>query len=132
MQVRKTSLTGATGRRLAFDGLFACQTYKAGEVVGTYSGRRMTLQQFKKTSPEERVYALHASRNLYIVPKLVLNAKPDKNVDRLAFMNEPNRTALRNVKFQGKKVVATRDIKLGEEFFVFYGKKYQRNYTIDV
>lgn len=77
MNVRQTSLTTATGRKLYFLGLFAERDYDIGEVIGQYSGRSLTFRDFKRTLPEERVYAYHLKRNMYIVPELGPNHKPD-------------------------------------------------------
>ena len=119
LQVKKSSIPNS-GK-----GLFAKRDYKKNEVIGQYTGERLTAKQLQdrygySTAP----YALQ-------VGSMIIDAACSRGIMSLA--NAKKQKANTNAKLVNKStsagvnVRATRKIKKGKEIFLHYGNDYWKS-----
>lgn len=117
------------------DGLFAKEKIDAYSSIGVYRGNIISDSELN-----------HKIKILPITQKYAFNVGPNKNVDAidyngnlkkecyLAKVNEPPKGTMENLialKSKNSKIyfVSIKDILPGEQLFVSYGDKYERDYT---
>ena len=102
-------------------GVFAKQTIPKGTKLGTYTGDKYSLKEFKEKYGKDISYCYVARRAHYI-----LCAKEKRNI--MTYINErlhPNVILKRFI------LIADKDIQQGEELFLNYAKDYPRNYELN-
>ena len=102
-------------------GVFAKQTIPKGTKLGTYTGDKYSLKEFKEKYGKDISYCYVARRANYI-----LCAKEKRNI--MTYINErlhPNVILKRFI------LIADKDIQQGEELFLNYAKDYPRNYELN-
>jgi SET domain-containing protein len=102
-------------------GVFAKQTIPKGTKLGTYTGDKYSLKEFKEKYGKDISYCYVARRANYI-----LCAKEKRNI--MTYINE---SLTPNVFLYRFKLIANRDIEQGEELFLHYAKDYPRNYELN-
>ena len=130
---RKWPLLGVEVRRshirAAGDGLFASVDREAGTVLGEYRGRVLSLLQATRLKDRD-----------YLMGGFGLNAHVDARFALTApgrYVNDNFDTAALNAEFHKDRetrtatLVATRDIRRGEEIYASYGESYWRARGID-
>ena len=138
-------------------GLFATKNIKKGELIAYYKMKVFDHRTY--TSPTNYIYAFDiytktGRESKALIGDINLNSFPEpiKNIPFWApFANEPspnqklnaeidtnlkenytNRAQIKQGAFMIYKLVATQNIKPGEEITIYYGKDYVRNYELDI
>ena len=109
----------------AGDGLFTTREFAAGEVLGEYYGRVLSLLQVMKLQNRDYVMGGFGSINVHVDARFALNSPA-------RYVNDNFDTSALNARFDKLKaqrrarLVATRPIKAGEEVYASYGEAYWR------
>jgi len=104
-------------------GMFAIKKISAGDVIGEFTGIKMTKTEFKATYGLDRSYTYWTQH--YFPNSTVIVAKDPRN-----FITYINERSVPNVKLYKKILVAVSDIEVGEELFLHYTKDMKRNYAL--
>ena len=119
LEVRASRIAGAG------DGLFTTREFAAGEVLGQYYGRVLSLLQVMKLQNRDYVMGGFGSINVHVDARFALNSPA-------RYVNDNFDTSALNARFDKLKeqrralLVATRPIKAGEEVYAAYGEAYWR------
>ena len=109
----------------AGDGLYATRDFAAGEVLGQYYGRVLSLLQVMKLENRDYVMGGFGSINVHVDARFALDSPA-------RYVNDNFDTSALNARFDKLKeqrralLVATRPIKAGEEVYAAYGEAYWR------
>lgn len=108
-------------------GLFAKQDIPKGTIVDLYYGKRLTREEYRNLELHETLYIMEINKNSYV----------DGNVEKnfISYCNDARGLTRipgirNNSKFelsedgQNMALRTSRNIKAGEEIFVFYGNSY--------
>mmetsp|Transcript_25742 Transcript_25742/g.66589 ORF Transcript_25742/g.66589 Transcript_25742/m.66589 type:complete len:191 (+) Transcript_25742:13-585(+) len=105
-------------------GLFATRSFARGETICEYTGRVLTLRQILRMSVPEREYVMGGfGLNTFV------DAGPDANM-LARYINDNQDDSALNAEFvrimydHRALVIATRNVKPGEEIYASYGSRY--------
>ena len=108
-------------------GVFATRDYKRNEFLGIYKGVTMTPKEFMRYNDAEYAWELLDEDDDVIA---YVDARDPKRSNWTRFVNCPSKKSQENVKPVQKgfemHYYAKRDIKKGEELFVWYGPEYAK------
>ena len=144
LAIAQTTLTNVkTKKRFEFNGLFTTRHIGKGSFIGFYNG---TFHDSGEAGYRGKDAYVFTTSGQYIVPKRPRGSMPDPAKYPLAMANEPPRGTVANVTAveltRARGVIsqlppntqisaigffACRDIEAGEELFVHYGPRYNRN-----
>jgi hypothetical protein len=106
-------------------GVFAIAALGVGDVLGEFTGTKMLKSEFIKIYGKDNRYVYWATQNFPNTTVIV--SKDPRN-----FITYINESVTPNVKLIKTKLIAITDIEIGEELFLYYGKKsaYPRDYFL--
>lgn len=108
-------------------GVFASQDIKKGSKICDYYGEEMSWKEFKER------YGAYTSNSLYTYPMrriwriIVAKQEPYKTQNVVNYINE---SVEGNVILKKRALYAKMDIEQGQEFFLNYPSKYNRDYIL--
>lgn len=104
-------------------GVVATRPFVAGEIIGQFEGTRMTKAAFKALYGTDTLYTYYPTQNFPNCTVIV--AKDPRNF--ITYINEGKEP---NVGLARFKLRALKEIVVGEELLLKYGKQYPRNYSL--
>jgi SET domain-containing protein len=118
----KSDLVEAKKSKTHGRGLFAKVDIPKGTRIADYVGDEMTIKEYKEKYGDDLRYSYLMRRT-----HKILDGKPKKYLSKNAshYINEGKPI---NVVFKNRGVVASRNIKAGQELFVKYAKDYPRDW----
>ena len=105
-------------------GVVAIRPFVAGEIIGPFEGTRMTKAAFKELYGTDKRYTYYPTHN-WPNSSTVIVAKDPRNF--ITYINEGKEP---NVDLHRFKLRALKEIVVGEELLLKYGKQYPRNYSL--
>lgn len=108
-------------------GLFAKADIPRGTLIDCYYGKRLTAKEWGELDPEDTMYIMEINDNLYIDGNIEKNfisfCNDARGLTRIPGVRNNCRFELTEDE-QDMALYASRNIKAGEEIFVFYGNSY--------
>jgi SET domain-containing protein len=105
-------------------GIFAIKNFIENEFIGDYIGEAMTKAEFKTRYGNDIRYTYWTKQNFPNTK--VYSAKEKRNF--ITYINERRDP---NVFLKNRKLYAKCNIVIGDELFLRYDNKYNRDYTLD-
>jgi len=108
-------------------GVFASQDIKKGSKICDYYGEEMSWKEFREKYGDYKQNSLNTYPMKRIWRIIVAKDEPYKTENVVNYINE---TLEANVVLKKKALYAKTEIKQGQEFFLNYPSKYNRDYIL--
>lgn len=103
-------------------GAFATENFHKGEVIGKYTGERISKKVFEQMDNSRRVYVLEVIKGNR---KFLIDAYDPEKSGWPRYINHYPKNSKPNVEFlEDGRISVIRHIKAGEELFIDYGDQY--------